>query len=274
MNTMIQGPILLKINNISGMYYPCGMKTDTILVYGIGAPNVPDNGNLPEARPVLEAGCDLYVTDYIGFGRSSGVFTPKNCINTFLILVDEFKKGVKGINHYANKKVFLKYKRVLVAGRSIAGAYIPLLPKFNKEIKYLCIIFGALDQSRQGEVKGEETNEDFINSFLYDGYKYLYKGFNSKTWWKHLNDLDKLSPMDNIKCLKNAKIFIAHGIKDKCINFSKSVNFYGKLMEYFPERKDQYKLKLYPNGGHERYTSVKAMEDYLNWIGSQQKLDR
>ena len=54
-------------------------------------------------------------------------------------------------------------------------------------------------------MKGEETNEDFVRTIEDGGYKYLYRGFlkNKRLWWNHLNDLDGLSPMDNIKYLKN-----------------------------------------------------------------------
>ncbi|OGM11575.1 hypothetical protein A2Z22_02140 [Candidatus Woesebacteria bacterium RBG_16_34_12] len=257
---------LLKLGKISGIYYPCGYKTKTILIYGIGTPNVPDNGNLPEAKTVSEAGYDIFVPDYIGFGRSPGTFTPTNCIKTFLILYELFKKGIKGINNYTHKNIFLKYQKILFAGRSLAGAYLPLLPRYNKDIKYLGIIFGALDQSEQGIIKGEETNRDFINSIMLDGYKYLYKGFNKKIWLKHLNDLDGLSPMDNIKYLKNSVIFIAHGKKDTCIHYSKSVKFYNILIKTFPDNKNQYKLKLYENGSHNSLTATKALEDYLKFI--------
>ncbi|OGM14788.1 hypothetical protein A3A76_04655 [Candidatus Woesebacteria bacterium RIFCSPLOWO2_01_FULL_39_23] len=263
---MKNNSILLKVSGISGIYYPCGIKTNTIMIYGIGAPNVPDNGNLPEARVVLKKRIDLFVPDYIGFGRSEGRFTPKNCIKTFLILFSGFKLGVLGVSNYANFKKEMKYQNIIIAGRSLGGAYVPILPKFNNKINKIGIVFGALDQSEQGKIKGEETNDQFLKSILLDGYKYLYKGFRESLWIKHLNDSDGLSPMDNVSYLKNCSVFIAHGKKDECIHYSKSVSFYKALTQRYPGRRANYKLIIYKNGVHDSNTASKAIKAFLDWI--------
>lgn len=255
-----------KIGKIAGVYYSCGRKSDTILVYGIGAPNVPDNGSLPDAPYILKNKVDIFVPDYIGFGRSEGVFSPQNCIKTFLTLYDKFKKGCIGKNTYESKTIRLKYKRILFVGRSLGGAYVPLLPKFNKKIKELGVLCGAVDQSEQGAVVGEETNPDFMNGIMKD-FKYLYRGVSESGWWQHLEDNDGLSPMDNIKDLKGSKLFIAHGKKDVCIHYSKATNYYKKIVEYFPSKSKQFKLKIYQDGDHGPATTNKAIQDFLEWIG-------
>lgn len=256
----------LKIGRVAGNLYFKEKKSDTIVLYGIGAPTTPDSGNLADAPHILKRGLDLFVPDYIGNARSDGVFTPRNCIKTFLFLFESFKKGCTGINYYSMKKTKLKYKRVLVVGRSLAGAYVPLLPRFNNNIKELAIFFPAVDQRAQGEVKGEETNEDFLRSMKKDGYHYLYRGVLKDVWKKHLENEDGLSPMDNIQHLEKAKLFIAHGKKDRCIDYSKSVKYHKKILSKFPDKKDQFKLKLYPSGDHGPSTSKKAIKDFLDWI--------
>jgi esterase/lipase len=259
----------LTIGKIVGTYYSCDKKTDTVLVYAIGGPTIPDNGYLSVAPIVLKKGIDVFVPDYLGFGRSGGVFTPQNCIKTLLLLYKLFNSGVKGICQYKSTDVFLKYKRILFVGKSLGGAYVPLLPRYNNKIKELAVFCGALDQSEQGKIEGEETNDDFVRTIEKGGYKYLYRGFleNKELWWKHLNDLDGLSPMDNIQYLKNVKLFIAHGKKDICIHYSKAMNYYKKIIFTFPEKTSQYKLKLFTNGDHGSSTTKNAMECFLNWIG-------
>lgn len=259
----------LKINKIVGTYYSCGQKTDVVLVWAIGGPTVPDNGNLSAAPLILKRRIDLFVPDYLGFGRSDGVFTPKNCINTLLSVHKYLKNGAMGICSYDLSEVFLKYKRVVFVGKSLGGAYVPLLPRFDQEINEIGVFCGALDQSEQGKVRGEETNEDFVRTIEDGGYKYLYRGFikNKKLWWDHLNDLDGLSPMDNVKCLKKAKIFIAHGKKDNVIHYSKAVKYFGVIKKTFPDKISQFKLKLYKNGDHGKSTVNKATRDFLEWIG-------
>lgn len=259
-------PILLKLNNISGIYYPCGKNTDTVLVYGIGGPTIPDNGNLPDAPFILKYNIDLFVPDYIGYGRSDGKFTPKNCVKTFLNIYDYLKKGITGISYYDMTKVKLKYKRILFLGRSLGGAYVPLLPKYNKEIKELCILYGAVDQKAQGKIKGEETNKDFMRTMEKGGFKNLYRGVMSKIWYDHLENKDGLSPMDNIEYLKNSRVFIAHGKKDTCINYRKSEIYFEKIQRMLPKCKNQFKLKMYPQGDHGPLTSNQAVQDFLDWI--------
>ena len=260
---------LLKLDSISGIYYSCGKKTETVLVWAIGGPTVPDNGNLPAAPFILKREIDIFVPDYLGFGRSDGVFTPTNCIRTLLLVYKYLSFGTEAACVYDRSKTYLKYKRIIFVGKSLGGAYVPLLPKYNKKINEIGIFCGAVDQSEQGSVKGEETNEDFVRTIEEGGYRYLYRGFltNKKVWLNHLNDKDGLSPMDNIKYLKDAKLFIAHGKKDGCIHFSKAVNYFNAITKQFPESLKQFKLKVYKNGDHGVSTTNKATKDFLDWIG-------
>ncbi|KKQ92575.1 MAG: hypothetical protein UU16_C0041G0005 [Candidatus Woesebacteria bacterium GW2011_GWA2_40_7] len=259
----------LKIGNIVGTYYSCGNKTDTVLVWAVGGPTVPDNGDLSSASIILKQKVDIFVPDYLGFGRSDGVFTPKNCINTLLLVYKHLKYGARGVGSYDNSKVFLKYKRIIFVGKSLGGTYVPLLPRFNKEIKEIGIFCGAVDQSEQGKVKPEESNEDFVRTIEEGGYRHLYRGFvgHKKLWWRHLNDLDGLSPMDNVKYLKNARVFIAHGKKDDIVHYSKAVKYLGAIKKDFPDKLNQFKLRLYKNGDHGEFTVNKATQDFLDWIG-------
>ncbi len=256
------------MGKICGVYYTCGKKTNTILVWALGGPTVPDNGNLSSASIILNKGVDIFIPDYIGFGRSEGVFTPVNCIKTLLLSFKYLTKGVNCICVYDRLEMFLKYSHIIFIGKSLGGAYVPLLPKFNKNIKEICVISGALDQSEQGAVKPEETNADFVRTIEKSGYRYLYKGFveNKKLWWKHLNDLDGLSPMDNLKYLNNARIFVAHGKKDDVVHYSKATKYIKALTDKFPDKKNQFKLKLYDNGDHYEKTVNIATRDFLDWI--------
>ncbi len=265
---MDYGNKTIRIGRIVGTYYSCGKKTDTVLVWAIGGPTVPDNGKLDAAPFILQRGIDLFVPDYLGFGRSDGVFTPKNCINTLLLVYKHLKNGMGAVCSYDRSKLFLKYKRIIFVGKSLGGAYVPLLPRFNKEIEEIGVFCGATDQSEQGKIKGEETNDDFIRTIEDGGYKYLYRGFirNKNLWWNHLNDLDGLSPMDNIKYLENTKLFVAHGRKDEIVHFSKAVKYFEAIKKQFPSS-DRFKLKLYKNGDHGKLTTNKATKDFLDWIG-------
>lgn len=258
---------LIRINDIACMYYRRGKKSRNLVIYGPGAPIVPDNGNLPDAKIISLFDTDLIVPDYIGYGRSGGKFTPKNCILTFIKLNNQLKKGCIAKNNYSNEQLRLNYKRIIFIGRSLGGTYLPLLPKYDPTIKDLGLIYPAVDNASCGSVKGEETNEEFLNAMSGDGYKYLYRGILDPIWKKHLQNLDGLSPVDNIKYLSKVRMFIGHGKKDKCIHYSKSVKYFQDIVKFFPENKNQFVIKVYPNTGHEPATSNVAAYDFLEWLG-------
>ncbi len=257
---------LLRINGISGnLYFFPNRKTSRIVIYGLGAPLVPDNRNLPDAPYILDFDTDIFVPDYIGNGRSDGRFTPQNCIKTFLTLYKKFSSGTLGINKYQDIERNLKYDEIHLIGRSFGGAYVPLLPRFNPEIKNLCLLYPVTDYTLCGTLPGEESIEIFLDAMKHDGYKYFYRGILSPQWKKHFKNEDGLSPIDNIKFLENAKLFIGHGKKDKNINFIHSVNYYNKIIGQFPNKKNQFKIKLYPEGDHSAKTTQHAVVDYLIW---------
>lgn len=258
---------LLRVGEIVGMHYSSAKETDTVVIYGIGAPIPPDNGTLPDAPYIVAKNTDVFVPDYIGYGRSDGEFTPENCIRTFTDIYEKFNEGIIGTNSYENTRVPLKYEHILFVGRSLGGTYVPLLPRFNPEITDLAIFCPVVDSKSCGSIEGEETNEQFLRSMKEDGYHHLYRGVLDDTWRKHLENDDDLSPMDNIDHLKNAKLFIGHGLLDACVNYTKSQAYLEKILERFPNLADQFKLKIYEDGDHGRSTTNKAIVDFLGWIG-------
>lgn len=257
---------LQKIGDIAGMHYTHKRVSDTVIIYGIGAPIPPDNGTLPDAGVLMQYDTDIFVPDYIGYGRSDGRFTPLNCIKTFLLLYDAFSKGCVAQNAYAHKSIRFQYKRIIVIGRSLGGTYVPLLPRFNQQIKELAIFCPVVDSKSCGSVPGEESNADFLRSMREDGYYHLYRGIRSPIWEKHLANEDDLSPMDNMHYLARAKLFIAHGKKDTCVHYTKSVRYHNELLQLFPERSKEFLLKLYPNGDHGPTTTNQAASDFMEWL--------
>ncbi len=253
----------LRIGGIFGNLYTSG-KSSTVVLYGKGAPSVPDSGKLEEARIASIYKTDILVPDYIGYGRSDGFFTPMNCIRTFLIMRRHLLSGAIGINYGDRIRKKLKYKRVIIIGKSFGGRYVSLLPKFNKEIGEIGLFSPALETSAYGG--GEESNEDFFRVMEKDGYSHMYRGVLSKGWKKHMQGRDVLAPIKNIKHLGMAKIFIAHGMEDKSIRFFRSVSYYKMILGEFPwKEKDSIELKLYRKVGH-RGLGAKAIADCMDWF--------
>lgn len=258
---------LLRIENIVGMQYKNERPTDTVVIYGLGAPIPPDIGTLPDAPVLMEKPVDVFVPDYIGYGRSDGVFTPMGCIQTFLQLYDQLTQGCDARNSYHGVSTRLQYDRIIFIGRSFGGTYVPVLPRFNPRIRELAIFCPVVDSKNCGAVLGEETNEQFLRSMKEDGYHHLYRGVVDPVWADHLENRDDLSPMDNIEYLSDAKLFIGHGMKDTCVHFSHSVDYHRRILKQFPDKKGQYKIVLYKEGGHDRTTTNLASRDFLDWLG-------
>lgn len=255
---------LIRIKDIAAMFYKSGKVTDTLVIYGRGAPVTPDNGNLPEATILNDYPVDLLVPDYIGTGRSGGKCTPLNCIKTFLVLYEQLQQGGVATNFYQNKKMRLKYRRIICIGRSFGGTYIPLLPRYNSQITELGLIFPAIDNPSCGSISGEESNQDFMNAMLGDGYKYLYRGITRKVWQEHLEGHDNLLPAMNIEYLEKSRLFIGHGKEDQLIHYSKSEKYFKLLQQKL--NKNQSAFVLYPGSGHDNQTAINALKDCLNWF--------
>ena len=244
---------LIRIKGIVGVLYKnFDEKVDSLVIFAKGAPNIPDDGSLVDAEIILDFKVNLFVPDYIGYGRSEGIFTPLNCVKTFLDLHNYFRRI---------------YKKVHFIGFSFGGAFLSLLPRFNPEIKNICLITPILDYQSQGKFSEEETVDDFVNSMKKDGYKHLYRGILSTAWINHFNCKDDLYPLKNIKYLGKTKLFIAHGGKDKTIHFSKSVDYYKKIIKNFPGRAKNIRLKIYPDGDHNFLTRSLAIKDYFIFVG-------
>lgn len=240
------------IGDIRGVFYSKSKKkSKSLILYAKGAPTLPDDGELEDSEIILDFDIDIFVPDYLGYGRSNGIFTPQNCIKTFISLNSHFK------NYYQN---------IYFVGFSFGGAIVSLLPKFNKEINNLCLISPILDYGAQGSKSGEETIDDFFRTMEHAGYKHLYRGIAKKVWRDHFSNKDKLYPKHNIKHLSDKKVFLSHGRKDSVIHYAKTVSFYNSLHTAFPENENNFRLNIYDHG-HDKKTRLLALHDYAVFAG-------
>jgi hypothetical protein len=256
----------LRVKTIGGMFYSNDRKNHTLIIYAGGAPTNQDTGNMREADEIMKYRCDMFAPDYIGFARSDGTFTPKNCVITFTTLNREFKNGTVGTNYYGHVKKRMKYKRIVFIGKSFGGRYIPLLPKFDNTIKELGIVCPALNTGSYKTRNNEESTEDFMNAMKQNGYIHLYRGITRKEWVRHLQDKDSLAPLSNIKYLERARLFVAHGTEDASINYKNSITYYEKIIRMFPEKTNEVKIRIYENEDH-RSVAVPAVKDFMKWLG-------
>lgn len=265
--TAEQRGTFLRIGNIGGNFYNNGDRTNTIVVFAWGAPATMDNGRSQEAKTALQFKTDVFIPDYIGNGRSDGVFTPMNCVRTLLDLHDAFKEGCIGVNHGANIKKRLKYNRVIFIGESFGGRWIPLLPRFRPGARELGIFYGAVDVTKYGTIQPEESIADFFKAMRDDGYGHIYRGVLRKNWISHLANKDGLAPIHNIEHLKSAKVFIAHGSGDTDINVLRAKEYYERIVELLPNQAGKsIVLRIYEGKEHGIETAEPAIVDFLEWL--------
>lgn len=266
----------LRIGKITGVLYKRPSKTNTIVILGKGAPSVPDNGGNPIADVAIANGSDVFIPDYIGNGRSEGRFTPMNCVRTFLVLYDGFVKGCTGTDYFNMRKMKLKYGRVIPAGTSFGGRFLPALHRFNNNIKEICILYSAMDVTKYGNLGvHEESHADFNRTMEKAGYRHLYRGIMSKEWERHWFNKDSIAPVNCIRNLKDVDVFMAHGMLDEDINYRRSVEYYNRITGMFPEKKGKTAvLELYKNGTHGPETGKLGLRDFFKWSASMKKNGR
>lgn len=221
-------------------YYQAEKESDTLIIVAIWAPNLMDVDNLRNANILTNLWYDVISPEYYGFCRSEGRFTPKNSIKTLIDTKNFFKSWVlKSVYSWENIKV--SYKNFIFLGMSYGWWVVPLLPKYDKEIKNIAMFYPVTDYSSFWKrwVK-EETVEDFCNS-IYRWFSKIYRSINLTIWKKQFSDSTPYIPIKNIKYLENSNIFLAHGTLDKSIYYKKTSEYYEKIKKEFPDINIVYK---------------------------------
>lgn len=243
-----------------------------VVVYALGMPRLPDNGQMSEALAFTSCGVDVVVPDYYGFGRSGGAFVPQNCLYTLKDTVELLSVGTKINRKYDGWSKYLKYLRIVVVGKSFGANYVALLPKVCPIVSVVGLICPCVDNKSQGSVEPEETNESFVSAMINDGYGRLAVGFekNLELWKCHLEGKDDLDAMEHLESVGKAKVFVGHGIKDDVVSYTKSVEYFEKLKFRFGES-GRFELCLYPEGDHGESTTLPAIADFMRWLGKERK---
>ncbi len=244
-------------------YYKSKIKTGTLIIVAIWAPNLMDIDSLRNADILTNAWYDVVTPEYYGFCRSLGRFTPKNSIKTLIDTKNFFTNWV-ATDVYSWEKVKLKYKKFIFIGMSYGWWVVPLLPQFDKTINNIALFYPVIDyNSFWKRWVTEETVEDFLNS-IKRWFKKIYSWINLPIWTKHFQDKTDLIPINNIKYLKNTNIFLAHGTEDKSIYYKKTREYYEKLKNY--NIKWNYIYKEYIWLWHWTDTMRKASYDFVEWL--------
>jgi len=238
----------------------------SFIIYLGGAPGYGDQGNSERGIKVAELGWGYLAPDYIGYNRSDGKFSFKGCLET-IKKTEEFLLGkIKGIRaDKFKKKIFHikpgKIKRIVVAGSSFGGAIAPFLSLLNSTtIKEIVLIAPVTDWKKLNKINRQEI-EVFLTSILIK-MRNIYRRANTKEWKAIVNGSNlKTNPIYNIHLLKDKKVYIFHGNKDKSIPWKLSYEYYNKIKSFL-ENESVY-FFLIKNGDHSWKTSLRALELFI-----------
>jgi len=254
---------VIKFWKIIGSFYKSEKKADTLIVVAIWAPNLMDVDNLRNAKILTDAWYDVITPEYYWFCRSWWKFTPKNSIKT-LLDTKNFFKNWELLDVYSWEKFSVSYKKFIFLGLSYWWWAVPLLPKFDKEIKNIAMFYPVVDYfSFWKRWVKEETVEDFCDSIV-RWFSKIYKSIKSPIWKKHFEDKTDLIPVKNLDLMEWVNLFLCHWTEDKSIYYKKTSEYFEKLKEKFPSWNFEY--KEYKGFWHGWETLIKWSEEMVKFF--------
>lgn len=247
------------------LYNPPKNNSGTVIIHLKGGPSFGDTGKSPLWKPCLKSNVSLFVPDYIGYCRSDGQFNFKNTLKT-IEQSEQFLTGhLIGTLTDSNKPIKPKFSNIILVGSSWGGSIAPFYFKYykNTKIKSLGLFRAVLDWKTQGKTRYKEENTSNITNLINNYWLNIYRGFDKSEWPDILHGKKpEYNPTDNVTYLKDIDIYITHGDVDKSIHWSKSREYFNKLIK----NKIKAKFKLLKGVGHDDKSNAKSMEYLLKQI--------
>lgn len=231
---------VVKFWKIVWSYYESKKNSKTLIIVAIWAPNLMDVDNLRNVEILTDTWYDVVTPEYYGFCRSEWEFTPENSIKTLLDTKNTFKKW-ELTNVYSWDKINVEYDDFIFLWMSYGWWVVPLLPKYDKEIKNIAMFYPVTDYSTFWKrwVK-EETVDDFCNA-IYRWFSNIYNSIKLPIWKKQFEDETEFIPVKNLEYLEWINLFLCHWTEDKSIYYKKTSEYYEQLKIMFPRWSIEYR---------------------------------
>lgn len=267
--------ILIKLNKVVGYYYPADKPNKLAMVSILGAPGFGDTGSSGSAKTANKLGVSVFKPDYIGMCRSDGQFSFKNCVETIYESLDFLTGKITALNAETGKKYpkqSYKQKDVIVQGTSFGGTIAPFIDKYKKTaVKYVILASPVTDWKKLNQkenIKAEDP--EIFNNIVQNGMANIYRGYANSEFPEIVRGKStEFNPMDNTDLLKDKKVYILHGNKDKSINWKMPYEFYKKLEK--ENKTESVYWKLLKNHGHTPAAVKAAIKHSLSLILKEQE---
>lgn len=256
----------VKFGNIVGYLYTPASQPKTGLIMLGGAPGMGDDGKSLAAKIAAQEGICVIRPDYIGMSRSDGKFSFRSAVDTIYKCMDLFSGRITALNIVENKSLpKIEVKNIILSGGSFGGCVAPFVDLYRKTpINDVLLIMPVSDWRTMNppHYKGDETADEFEN-IMSIGLKNIWRGYSSSEWPQVVKGkLKKYNPIDNTQLLKNKRVYIYHGTKDKSVNWHDSFNYYLKLKKESLVESVMFEKLI--NHGHSSSASAAAMRRFIN----------
>lgn len=204
------------------------------------APSLPSDKQ-KEAAVLSKKGFDIVVPDYYGYGRSSGYFNVKNCIQTAYDTLQTFRQQIPVVSVYSPEELLLPYYDEIVIVWASYGWWIAAaMPKFDEQLKEIVLLYPALDRMNRNEHGyPESTDEDFLREYLL-GYKNVYTIQDGIDPYDALLWYDTMFSSSELWHLSETKVFVWHGSADDVIWCGRSRQLVDDLRQMNPDGNYHY----------------------------------
>lgn len=258
--------ILIRIKNVVGTLYLPKNPTKQAIIYCKGGPSFGDQGDSPLWPIARKNKLALFIPDYIGYCRSYGKFSFRNCIKTIEESESFLSGKTKALIPETNKILRLSCKEIFLVGSSWGGSMVPFLEKYRKsKIKHIVMIKPVTDWTSQGRVKYKEEKTADTSQFIEIGLENIYRGYRDSEWPDIFSgNSEEFNPIKQLSLLTNKQVYLYHGKKDISVNWRKSERYYKEFRMVLP--KSKIVMKIFDNLGHGPDMTKKAFSDAIRQI--------
>jgi len=195
-----------------------------VIVFCQGIPGISSYEEM--AREYVKEGFIFIHPKYIGSWESFGEFHIKNCRDSIIDFVNAlFDKKVKTI---FGQQFDLNFDKAFILGHSFGGS-VALCAGADLNVDGIIAISPVINYRKHAKESFKEEDLSGLFDLMKAGFSNVYRNFKREEWEEFCKSGFDLNAIDYIEKLKNKKIFLIHGNKDKSVNYNKSRRFYFKL---------------------------------------------
>lgn len=189
-----------------------------------------------EAQILSKEWFDVIRVECYGYARSSGFFSPQNCIQSIYDTIQVFRNQIPVISVYSTDELLLPYyDEIILIGWSYGWRIAAAMPRFDETIKEIVLLYPALGRlDRNDHWNPESTDEDFLREYLL-GYKPIYR---FEAWvdpYDAMLKFEQLFSLSEISHLSETKVFVWHGSADTVVRCGRSRQFVDDLRHKYPD---------------------------------------